>query len=517
MNSRWLPLLLIIFSILLGLALMSPALGEMGGDSAQYLMLSESLLQGCGYRDTHLLAAPLHTHYPPGFSLLLLPGVALFGAHAFLLHKSLILFCAGLALWLSYRLALRRLPPRLALLVPFFLGTAVGWVMQSVRIQSEMAFTCLLLAFLLESERARPRRGIMLLWAALAFFVRTAGLAALLVLPFVRRPLRRPDWVSGLVALLLVAGWILYGKLFGGGTWSYADELAFRSGGLSGLPGFLWDGLLFQGQGIGHLAISHWDLARSPWLPLLPLAIILAGFGYELRRARTIEWLFLAGFALCVLAPERTGRYLLPLFPLIALYLLSGLRLICLLLHGLHQAGWLRQIPAIAVAGFALLHLHQTALVLKSRHSSRVVDPPPLLREELGSLAFEQWEESWGLPRTAQADRYVRAYGRFLLLLRGARSCLPKDAVLAHRKPRFVSFLTGRPCEPMPDPKDPAKLGEELRAAGVTHVVDAGLFVQMRRVLKAAGEGLRLEPVFQVHGARLLALPPLPGEVPRRR
>ncbi len=120
---------------------------------------------------------------------------------------------------------------------------------------------------------------------------------------------------------------------------------------------------------------------------------------------------------------------------------------------------------------------------------------------------MNEYEEGWFLPEGEPGQRMAQAYGDFLLLLRGLRASLPEKAVLAHRKPRLVSYLTGRPCVPMPDLMQAAPLGEALRRQGVTHIVREGLFLSTRRILNATGRELGLRLVVSVRSAGCAALP----------
>jgi hypothetical protein len=529
MNSPWPQRFVVLALSLLAAILLSPALGEMGGDSAQYLSLADSLLQG-SYRDLHLPGAPWHSHYPPGLALLLAPVTAVFGTESLLPHKLVLLGFAAWALQLGYRFARLRVPQLHALLVLLLVGSGGAWVMQSVRVQSEMPFACMLLLFVLEAERERPRRARLLLWAALAFALRSVGVVPLLLAPFVgvqradervdglpgdRRSISgraagmrwRPHVPSLVLSLGLLGAWLLYGQLAASGTWGYGEEFVARSGGFAQLPGYLLEGLLFQLRSFALLIVDHPLADRHVWAALVLASPILLGMLRHLRERRPAEWVFVLSWGLILLAPARTSRYFVPMLPLLAVYFVDGLRVLAALLRRWRPMPKLRHVPSFAVALLLIVHLLALAPILERRHRALVIDAPPLQRQALGELHLEQWEEGWLLPQDAAGQRYAMAYGSFLLALRAARQQLPAEAVLAHRKPRLVAWLSGRRCVPMPDRMDPEELRVALRKLGVTHILDGGLFVSMRRILGASRQALGLELELQVRGAQLWRWP----------
>ena len=65
---------------------MPAAFLDFGGDSAQYIVLSESLAHGTGYHAVNYPDAPFFYHYPPMFSLLLTPIILFWGRNFFLMH-----------------------------------------------------------------------------------------------------------------------------------------------------------------------------------------------------------------------------------------------------------------------------------------------------------------------------------------------------------------------------------------------------------------------------------------------
>jgi len=88
--TKWFLLAYVLISILL----FDPK-PFLGGDNAVYVILAESIVQGKGYRDLHIVGEPPHTTYPPGMALLFAPFVAVFGRNLILLKFVIVL--VGLA------------------------------------------------------------------------------------------------------------------------------------------------------------------------------------------------------------------------------------------------------------------------------------------------------------------------------------------------------------------------------------------------------------------------------------
>jgi hypothetical protein len=201
-------------------------------------------------------------------------------------------------------------------------------------------------------------------------------------------------------------------------------------------------------------------------------------------------------------------RYLVPVLPLVALWFVEGVRILAALARRpslpAMAAGW-------AAAAVAVLNLHALAGLTVLRFRANVVEAPPLLRQELSPVALHHWEEGWFLGEGEQAGKLGQAYGDFLLLLQAIPARLGPESVLAARKPRLVSHLTGLPCVALPDEMDAAKLGNLLRQNGVTHIVADGLFASTRRIVKATAGALGLAPAFAMRTSACLKLPAAAG------
>ncbi len=92
------PLLILgAVAVLFGRIFLNGSLADWGGDNVQYLLLAEGLVTGAGYVDLHLPTLPFHAHYPPLFPVLLAPFVAAGASLLVIKLWTALLSLAGLA------------------------------------------------------------------------------------------------------------------------------------------------------------------------------------------------------------------------------------------------------------------------------------------------------------------------------------------------------------------------------------------------------------------------------------
>ena len=506
---RRFPLLALAVFVGLAALLMTPTLGDMGGDSAQYLALAESLAGGDGYRDSYLPGAPLHAHFPPGLPLLLLPVVALFGAQAWLAAKILLLLLAVLGLGVAFLYLERRFGSWVALGSIALTISSGGFLTTAVRIQSEMPYFLAAFLGLHWLETSRPRHALVAGWSA--FAIRLMGVASLLTWAL-HAP--RGSWKRRLtgfgLALLPLLLFQVYGRIWSQGTWGYREELLDASGGLSGVPLHVLEGLRIQGLHLGRLLGDGVWVSQGIWLQVLLAGLVLVGLVQCLRGGlRAGDTFFMTSFCLAILAPRPLERYLVPLLPLTAAYALVCLRDLTSWLAELRR--WRISRPrAVQIAGlapFLLLlasHGHALTLLFGARLEPATFDPPPLLAREAPTIDMVDWEEGWIFGRPGRVTSIRRSYADFLMVVALCAERLPADAVLMAAKPRFVSYLTGLPCLPMPTRK---RLGrEEMLQSGATHVLVDGLFASTRSALPGGGDSLGLRSVATVRSCACFLL-----------
>ena len=88
---------------------------DIGGDSAQYIILARNLAKGKGYIMSNLPGEPFCVHYPPGFPLLLSLVIYFLKEDIFLLQFE-VAFLGFLSFFLAYRILRRYTFPSLSFL-----------------------------------------------------------------------------------------------------------------------------------------------------------------------------------------------------------------------------------------------------------------------------------------------------------------------------------------------------------------------------------------------------------------
>ncbi len=142
---------------LLWLATVQGDLGDLTGDSAKYVALARSLLDGHGYRAIYLPGSPPFREAPFLFPCLLLPVVAVAGLNTWWLHVWMVVLSMVALGWL-WRCLRRRADGVTALLALVLTGASPLWWDGVARIMSDVPFVgCVALAcWCVERYRAAP-------------------------------------------------------------------------------------------------------------------------------------------------------------------------------------------------------------------------------------------------------------------------------------------------------------------------------------------------------------------------
>lgn len=94
---------------------------DLGGDSAQYMILGEGLSGGTGFRMVNYPGEPFCFYYPPVFPLLLFPLIAFLGRNFYALHFFVALLGYA-SLWCFYLLFKRYTHRKIAFFSAVFLA-----------------------------------------------------------------------------------------------------------------------------------------------------------------------------------------------------------------------------------------------------------------------------------------------------------------------------------------------------------------------------------------------------------
>jgi hypothetical protein len=332
-------------------------------DSAEYMVLAASLIEGDGYRFDGRLAS----RFPPGFPVLLAPVVGLADRSFVALSRYTAIFgILGLLVTLAY-FRLRREP--LSLAFSLLLGTSVSYYSAATSgPMSDIPYLVLSIGFLAWMEYTQhhdPARSnlagvasasilLLLTLACRAIGVAfLAGLGLTLLHQFARARRRAIDKR----ATLQTAGLLAIGALFfaGWSWWTAAHREPYFSS-VAEHP--YWRQLLSNDPHLGdsgrasmaavllrnltnvpiQLAHASEILTNLPWLKpswfspfiLAAAALLLIGWREELRRSNPLAgWYFLAYMGIILIWPFDEGtRFLVPVTPLLFFFTASGIRIV---------------------------------------------------------------------------------------------------------------------------------------------------------------------------------------------
>ncbi len=411
-----------------------PRFGDLH-DDALYYISAKSLADGDGYRIESLPGEPSQTKYPPLYPLLLstawhlnprfphnLPIAAWISWLAF----PAIMFQL---LWVFPRLGITRW--RAWLLMALMAVNPYMLVFSSTLV-SELAYTALMLAALLLTERA-TRASVIAggTLAGLAYLTRSAGIVFLLAGPLYlwTRHKRREAILWTCAMLPFVAGWTIWARLHQAATSDpaliyYTDYFRYELYSLSlrDLPVFLWrniDGLLL---GLGSLVLPNVfpSFLFKTVAEVLAIAMI-AGVVRMVRKGRGLLYALLAAGSCAQLVVWHfppNERFVLPLLPLALAGLMTEMEhLAAMLRAGLHHRDAAQRVVAagmlLAVAGVLIgavgLQIYVGQTLLPEQESAR---------------------------RAANADR-LAAYDWI-------RAKLPQEALLLSSEDGLVFLNTGR-------------------------------------------------------------------------
>ena len=328
---------------------------EFNHDSAVYILLSESLISGDGYRSLYIVGSPPHTKYPPLFPLLLAPIVYLFELN-FWAMRLFVTVVGVAALYVIYTFFRRIAGDRVAFTILVLTGVSHGVWSYSQQILSEIPYLLFSFLGLLLLERYKEERARILgkacmaaLAIALAFLTRNIGLALLvgggvyIALEGQRSGTfysRQRLTKSGLLVALAgapAALWFLRNWVVSGGRTpvAYLQEYGLkdyasvdsRMTGLNDLYELISHNLYIYVNGCSKVVLPYF-----PWLPdqltgPLVTTVVLIGFFICAIRKRTILEYYVISYVIAVLLfPAAYPRYLVPLIPIIWYYFLVAAR-----------------------------------------------------------------------------------------------------------------------------------------------------------------------------------------------
>ncbi|MBD3335462.1 MAG: DUF2029 domain-containing protein [Candidatus Eisenbacteria bacterium] len=427
---------------------------HINGDNVAYIRLAQDIRHGQSWWPP--------SRFPPGLPWLLLP-VQLVSGVALVPQKLLVTLCGLLAAFCGARAAVRRWGTGSGAVMAILGFSLVPVIEYSHYVLSEIPYLACLAALVWwldgrvvrQDRPGETRTGVIAaLLAAAAFWIRSTGLAVLLVVPLVllaRGRRRAALWSAGTAGVLLLP--YIVRTLSGGGGRSYLrqfflvnpyhphfgtvslSDLAtrvavnFKEYAFLEIPNLVWP-VHFRSTYTEAL-----ELGRHLPVPAIAAILLLFGLGLfrALRRRAVWGWLTAASLGAVLLWPPvwSSSRFLLPVAPF----------LMWAFLLGAHRFGrWILGRRAVWSAGLVAAVVGVLAVV------------------NLAKLE-------------AQNDAYPPAWAGYFRAARWARENTPSNILIIDRKPGLFGFVSRRRCEGFPREPDGLALIRDLQRRGADLVV----------------------------------------------
>jgi len=419
-----------------------------GGDNAVYINLAQSLVQGKGYKNLNQPGEPGHTQYPPGLPALLGLVMLLFGKNIVVM-KFFIMLCGLAAFYIFHLISLRifkenhYLALATYLLVPIFINYN-HWILSEIPFLLANLATVYLMLRAEEGKKAYYYPAF--LCANLAFFIRTTGIAligAVLFYLIARKKFRESLIFLGIFLVLFIPWQIRNSHYSQAG--GYLDQFLAKNFyqpelGRIGFADFL--GRIFHNFRLYFFNIlpqSLFSAIAASWLLfLLGLAnLALLGYGFFIRHREwsIFEFFLIFGLAVLLVWPEiwSSDRFLLPLLPIMMIYIILGLTRL--------TTRFKFVLPALG-SFFVLVNLW--AIISQARTS--VTDNLEYLRGDRYAGYSPDWR-------------------RYFETIDWIKKNVPDDPVIMARKPEFVFLFSGHKSFVYPYTTDPDKMRASINQA----------------------------------------------------
>jgi hypothetical protein len=318
-----------------------------GGDDAHYIVLAKALATGQGYRAISHPNEPPETQYAPLLSFLLLPIVRFFPQN-YLIPKIIPLLFAFASILVLSRLIKVYLPQQEEkakwLLICAAISPIIIYYSTQVLSEALFYFFSLLTIYIALRFDGRENINIILILAisaVAAYYSRSIGLSLILALSLlylVRKRYKLFLIISFLMAAMILP-WIVRNSLLGGSgyisSFFLVNPYNLDSGTITFI-GFvkriLMNAIRYSGKVVPDLLFYPWLAKISPYNPfkialgLLSSFLIVLGFFRSIRtRINILNIYGLIYFLFCLLWPWYDVRFLMPLLPIILLFLVQGI------------------------------------------------------------------------------------------------------------------------------------------------------------------------------------------------
>lgn len=437
---------------------------DFGGDSAQYIILGESLSQGKGLRMLNYPGEPLSTYFPPVFPILLWPILYFLGRNFYVLH----LFVALLgyaSLFFLYRFFLRYSDKRTAnLTVALFATNWVFIIYCAKYILSDIAYlffsslTLVIASWYIEKTTSLGRMLLLLIALLASYFTRTIGISLFFAVPIALLAKRDKAGLKGMVligavcvAASLAWHWIAAaGKSmqshasfffavdpyapYKGSILTHPEYLIFRfSEGATRFFSILADGTFFL--------FFKKSLFFSDLLCAVMLIFMLLGLWSLLRKYPScpLHYYFVCYLLIIILWRHNefieAARYILPIMPFVLFYFLAGFTM-AVKFFSKRAAPYF--INTCACALFIGNLLSVSVIAANYPATLDALDAP-----SKRFIAVHQWIEK----------------------------NLPSDGVILSRKPSITYFYTNHKAVLYPYTPNPDEIWQEAQKYKVSYIV----------------------------------------------
>lgn len=328
---------------------------DFGGDSAQYIILAESIVSGKGFTMTNYPGAPFCVGYPPVFSIILSPIIYFFGRN-FYLMQILIASLGFISVILVYKLFKKKYGFNTAFIVSSlfifnwnFIHNCTKHILSDIPyLFFSIVFFCLFIRYEEEKNTNNKKLGLVLITLILSFFCRYVGLFLLLAIITVlilKKQFKKTILIT--VIFFIVLGlWNAINKFTLNPFTSNSATAFFLINNYDPSQGTLFkypmyfifrfvDGVNYYSEIIGQLIFSYiffkWIFLKS-FFSFTALGLVLLGFWAKFRvNKNCIFHYYFIGYLLFLtlsnswLANEG-ARYMLPILPFLFLYFFMGIK-----------------------------------------------------------------------------------------------------------------------------------------------------------------------------------------------
>ncbi len=413
--------------IIVSVLLFDPKLFR-GGDNVIYVILTESIVSGQGYKDIYLPEEPPHSRYPCGFPVLLSLPVCIFGTNIIILKMLVLLTGLGSVLFL-YLISSSLFRDKVSIIMLLYVSLPIPYL-YNVRILTEIPFMCFsfgALYFFIDARRKKGFYYISFILATYAFFIRTAGISLIMAMMLFLLFKKQYKYLAVflLVFLAVFLPWHVRNTNIPREVSYVAQVLAkdpyrlnLGSVNFHDILARVWKNFAFYCFIVMPKMLASIILSKllAGILGVVFAVLTLIGYFKKLKRFSVIEIYFIFSIIVILVWPRiwSSERFLLPVTPFFAFYVFGGL---------LWLARKIRFEHLTKIVVGALVVTNFIAIILYSRGTIRNNT------EYLKGDKYAGYDDDWR---------------NYFEVIAWVGENIPKDKIIMARKPEFVYLLSRR-------------------------------------------------------------------------